>query len=123
CPSLSVQGWVKTLSDVQAQTFKPYQVQQFTICFDLYLEILQNMDVWVQKALGCDMVDWLLKNCCSACTYKLDREDKLIFEMLATCDGNDSLKQVLRKEQGCLTMTVLPREEELRDLTWAVTIA
>ncbi|KAJ7710742.1 hypothetical protein B0H17DRAFT_1190439 [Mycena rosella] len=100
CPNLSVQGWVKTLSDVQARAFKPYQVQQFTICFDLYLEILQNVDARVQKVLGRDAPDWRLKNCCPACTYKLDGEEKLIFEMLATCDGNDSLKRVLRKEQG-----------------------
>ncbi|KAJ7701088.1 hypothetical protein B0H17DRAFT_1157764 [Mycena rosella] len=100
CPNLSVQGWVKTLSDIQARAFKPYQVQQFTICFDLYLEILQNVDARVQKVLGRDAPDWRLKNCCPACTYKLDGEDKLIFEMLATCDGNDSLKRVLRKEQG-----------------------
>ncbi|KAJ7687762.1 hypothetical protein B0H17DRAFT_1136116 [Mycena rosella] len=100
CPNLSVQSWVKTLSDVQARAFKPYQVQQFTICFDLYLEMLQNVDAQVKKALGRDAPDWRVKNCCPACTYKLEGEDKLIFEMVATCDGNDSLKRVLRKEQG-----------------------
>ncbi|KAJ7655525.1 hypothetical protein B0H17DRAFT_1146362 [Mycena rosella] len=99
CPNLSVQSWVKTLSDVQARAFKPYQVQQFTICFDLYLEILQNVDAQVKKALDV-MARLAVKNCCPACTYKLEGEDKLIFEMLATCDGNDSLKRVLRKEQG-----------------------
>ncbi|KAJ7671708.1 hypothetical protein B0H17DRAFT_1162089 [Mycena rosella] len=98
-----------TLSDVQAQAFKPYQVQQFTICFDLYLEILQNMDAWVKKALGRDVPDWQVKNCCPACTYKLEGEDKLIFEMLATCDGNDSLKRVLRKEQGVFDDNGVPK--------------
>ncbi|KAJ7690095.1 hypothetical protein B0H17DRAFT_1160032 [Mycena rosella] len=52
CPNLSVQSWVKALSDVQARAFKPYQVQQFTICFDLYLEILRNVDARVKKALA-----------------------------------------------------------------------
>jgi hypothetical protein len=52
------------------------------------------------KALGRDTPDWHLKNGCPACTYKVEGEMKLIFEMLVTMDGNDSLKCVLMKEKG-----------------------
>ncbi|KAJ7204885.1 hypothetical protein B0H12DRAFT_1243562 [Mycena haematopus] len=68
--------------------------------FRLYLEILQNVELRVKKALGRDADDWRLKNGCPACTYKLEGEEKMIFEMLCACDGNDSLKRILRKDKG-----------------------
>lgn len=100
CPSLGIEAWIKTLSDVHGSAFKPYSCQQFTTCFDLYLEILQNVELRVKKALGRDADDWRLKNGCPACTYKLEGEEKMIFEMLCACDGNDSLKRILRKDKG-----------------------
>ncbi|KAK7022491.1 hypothetical protein R3P38DRAFT_2532722 [Favolaschia claudopus] len=54
----------------------------------------------VERILGRDSEYWRLKNCCPACTYKLEGEMKLIFEMLVTMDGNDSLKRVLTREKG-----------------------
>ncbi|KAJ7348547.1 hypothetical protein DFH08DRAFT_914340 [Mycena albidolilacea] len=100
CPALGVQAWIKTLADLHGMAFKPYSAQQFTICFDLYLEILDNAEKRVKTALGCDAPDWCLKNGCLACTYKLKVEDKLIFAMLLLMDGNDSLKRILRKDKG-----------------------
>jgi hypothetical protein len=100
CPHLGVQAWVKTLGDLHGLEFKPYSAQQFTTCFDVYLEILKNVDDRVNELLGRGAPDWRLKNCCPACTYKLEGEEKLIFEMLVTGDGNDSLKRVLMKEKG-----------------------
>ncbi|KAJ6459830.1 hypothetical protein DFH09DRAFT_1348807 [Mycena vulgaris] len=96
---IPVQSWMKTLADLHGLDFKPYTAQQFTVCFDVYLEILQNLDARVKKALGRNAAEYRLKNNCPACTYKLEGEAKLIFEMLMTSDGNDSLKRVLRKEQ------------------------
>ncbi|KAJ7440038.1 hypothetical protein FB451DRAFT_1059100 [Mycena latifolia] len=99
CPTLSIQSWVKTLCDLHGRAYVPYLSQQFNICYDLYLETLQAVDGRVAKALGRDAPDWRLKNCCPACTYKLEGEAKLIFSMLTTMDGNDSLKRVLRKDK------------------------
>ncbi|KAJ6595266.1 hypothetical protein DFH09DRAFT_1244552 [Mycena vulgaris] len=109
CPQLSVQSWMKTLADLHGLDFKPYTAQQFTVCFDVYLEILQNVDAHVKKALGRDAADYRLKNNCPACTYKLEGEAKLIFEMLVTSDGNSSLKRVLRKEQGVFDENGVPQ--------------
>ncbi|KAJ7491428.1 hypothetical protein B0H11DRAFT_1912051 [Mycena galericulata] len=97
CPTLTVHSWIKTLSDLHGIAFKPYSGQQFTTCFDVYLEILRTVDDRVKKALGRDAADWRLKNCCPGCTYKLDGEAKLIFEMLMTADGNNFLSRVLSK--------------------------
>ncbi|KAJ7835428.1 hypothetical protein B0H13DRAFT_2240085 [Mycena leptocephala] len=93
CPTLSIQPWLKTLADLHGMAFRPYSTQQFSTCFDVYLEILKNVDDRVKKALGRDAPDWRLKNGCPACTYKLEGEMKLIFEMLVTMDGNNSLKR------------------------------
>lgn len=49
-------------------------------------------------ALGRDS-SWRMKHACPACMYKLEGEDELIFDMLTTMDGNDSLKRVLRHEK------------------------
>ncbi|KAJ7351595.1 hypothetical protein DFH08DRAFT_957896 [Mycena albidolilacea] len=76
CPALGVQAWIKTLADLHGTAFKPYSTQRFTICFDLYLEILDNAE------------------------KRLKGEDKLIFAMLLLMDGNDSLKCILRKDKG-----------------------
>lgn len=45
---------------------------------------------------------WRMKHTCPACMYKLEGEDELIFDMLTTMDGNDSLKRVLRREKSTM---------------------
>ena len=47
-------------------------------------------------ALERDSLYWRLRHACPACTYKLHGEAELIFKMLVTMDGNDSLKRILR---------------------------
>ncbi|KAJ7782095.1 hypothetical protein B0H14DRAFT_3095744 [Mycena olivaceomarginata] len=100
CPTLSVQSWVKSLCDLHGRLYVPYLAQQFSICFDLYLETLANIDKRVVAELKRDAPDWHLKNCCPACTYKLEGEMKLIFSMLTAMDGNDSLKRDPRTEEA-----------------------
>jgi len=115
-PHLSIQPWVKTLCDIHGVSFnlvwllqslqlKNFQVQfkkhlsrQFSIAFDLYLQIRSRVDQRVQAALNRDSPDWRLRHACPACTYKLKDEAPLVFKMLYTIDGNDSLKRVLRRE-------------------------
>jgi hypothetical protein len=49
----------------------------------------------MQFALGRNSPDWRLRHACPACTYKLKNENSLLFSLLFTMDGNDSLKQIL----------------------------
>ncbi|KAF7353148.1 hypothetical protein MSAN_01502300 [Mycena sanguinolenta] len=88
--------------------YRPYLCQQFSVAYDLYLDLRRRTDERVMKALGRDST-WRLKHACPACTYKLEGEDALIFEMLTTMDGNDSLKRVLRREKA--TMAECEMEE------------
>ena len=91
-------GVVKALCDLHATAFRPYLSQQFTICYDLYLQICEEVKIRVKIALDHTSHDWRLRNACPACTYKLHDEGDLILEMLATMDGNNSLKRVLRRD-------------------------
>ncbi|KAJ7251888.1 hypothetical protein C8J57DRAFT_1437455 [Mycena rebaudengoi] len=98
-PTITIQSWVKTLSDLHGVAFKPYLSQQFSVCYDLYLDLRTRTETRVKKVLGRDAPDFRLRTTCPACTYKLEGEADLIFDMLVTMDGNDSLKRVLRKER------------------------
>ncbi|KAJ6457334.1 hypothetical protein C8R45DRAFT_1056376 [Mycena sanguinolenta] len=95
CPHLAIQGFVKSLCDIHGVAYHPYLCQQYSITYDLYLDIRRRTDEHVLHALSQDS-SWRLKHACPACMYKLDGEEALIFDMLTTMDGNDSLKQVLR---------------------------
>jgi len=54
----------------------------------------------VQCALSRNSPDWRLRHACPACTYKLKNEHHLLFALLFTIDGNDSLKRVLQRVLG-----------------------
>lgn len=98
CPHLSIQAFVKGLCDLHGRPFQPYLTAQFTICYDLFVEIRAMVREQVDIALGRDTPNWRLQNACSACTYKLKDEPPLVFDMLVTMDGNDSLKRFIRKD-------------------------
>ncbi|KAJ7789709.1 hypothetical protein B0H14DRAFT_3094867 [Mycena olivaceomarginata] len=89
CPQLAIQSFVP---------YRPYLCQQFSIAYDLYLNLRRRTDERVMQALGRDS-KWRLKHACPMCTYKLEGEDALIFDMLTCFDGNDSLKRVLRRDK------------------------
>lgn len=61
----------------------------------MYLAIRREVHCEVQTALHRDIDDYRLRNCCPACTYKLKDEESLVFDLLFTMDGGDSLKRVL----------------------------
>ncbi|KAJ7824184.1 hypothetical protein B0H14DRAFT_3088802 [Mycena olivaceomarginata] len=97
CPQLAIQSFVKTLCDLHGTPYLPYLRKQFSICYDLYLDLRRNSEKTVLKSLGCDSFSWRLKHACPACMYKLKGEAKLIYDILVAMDGNNSLKRVLRR--------------------------
>ncbi|KAG6903595.1 hypothetical protein DXG01_016580, partial [Tephrocybe rancida] len=72
--------------------FHQYLSQQFSFAFDLYLAIRTSVQSCVNTVLGRNLPKWHLKNACPTCTYKLEGKGDLIFKLLFTMDGNDSLK-------------------------------
>ncbi|KAG6849060.1 hypothetical protein C0991_012191, partial [Blastosporella zonata] len=93
-PHLTIEPFVKGLCDLHRIPFRQYIAQQFTIAFDVYIAIRSHVKSRVDIALGRNLPKWRLKNACPACTYKLKDEGDLIFKMLFTMDGNDSLKRL-----------------------------
>ncbi|KAI6006783.1 hypothetical protein EDD15DRAFT_2383819 [Pisolithus albus] len=69
-PHLSVQVFVKTISDLQGVQYRPYLACLFSIALDVYLQI------------------------------RLALEPDLKFKMLFVMDGNDSLKRISREAIG-----------------------
>ncbi|KAJ7369224.1 hypothetical protein DFH08DRAFT_677602, partial [Mycena albidolilacea] len=95
-PQLAIQPYVKSLCDLHGVPFRPYLSRQFSIACGVYLAIRRQTDERVMNVLGRDSNSHV-KHACPACMYKLKGEDQLIFDMLTTMDGNDSLKRVLRR--------------------------
>ncbi|KAF8054767.1 hypothetical protein FPV67DRAFT_1681827 [Lyophyllum atratum] len=98
CPHLAIQPFVKGLCDLHGVPFRPYLSQQFSITYDLYLDLRNRTRQSVLAELGRDEPLWRVRNSCPACTYTLVGEAALLFKILATFDGNDSLKRVLLRE-------------------------
>jgi len=97
CPHLAIQPFIKAICDIQSTPFWPYLSNQFSIALDLFISIRNRIDSRVQAVIGRDEPTWRLRHACPACTYKIEGEPDLIFKMLVTMDGNDSLKRVLRR--------------------------
>ncbi|KAM6490953.1 hypothetical protein JOM56_001313 [Amanita muscaria] len=96
CPHLAIQSFVKGLLDFHGLSYKQYYSTTFSTCYDVYLEILEQNRKTVMKELGRDAPLWRMRNACPACSYKLHGEKELIFNMLITMDGNNSLKRLRR---------------------------
>ncbi|KAJ7043626.1 hypothetical protein C8F04DRAFT_1251032 [Mycena alexandri] len=96
CPRLAIQTFVKSLCDLHGGPFRPYLSQQFSISFDLYLEIRRRTRYRVLATLGRLGKEWRLKHVCPCCTYELVDDPDMTFSMLATFDGNESLRRVVR---------------------------
>jgi hypothetical protein len=121
CPHISIRAFVKTICDLHCSPFKSYLSRQFSISFDLYLSIRTYVDEKVQQTLKRDSPDWRLRHACPSCTYVLEDEPNLKFNMLYTVDGNDSLKRIIRRETTVIAdsssnVPILGNSSELTDM-------
>lgn len=80
--------------------FRRYLSCQFSITFDLYLQLRTHVDSLVNAVIRRDSPDWCLQNACPCCTYELQNEPAMTFRLLYAMDGNDSLKRVSRRLIG-----------------------
>ncbi|TFK46595.1 hypothetical protein OE88DRAFT_1638090, partial [Heliocybe sulcata] len=93
CPRLSIQAEVRKLCHMHNVPYHRYLADQYSMAYDVYLEILHRVDIRVKKAMQHDSPDWRLKNACPACFYKLEDEPPLQFSFMCQMDGNNSLKR------------------------------
>ncbi|KAG1808365.1 uncharacterized protein BJ212DRAFT_1449024 [Suillus subaureus] len=87
-PHLSIQAFVKTISDLHGIEFHQHLSRQFLIAFNLYHQIRWTVASLIMESLQHDSPNWCLKHACPAC--------QLHFKMLYAMDGNNSLKRVLQ---------------------------
>ncbi|KIM63444.1 hypothetical protein SCLCIDRAFT_15580 [Scleroderma citrinum Foug A] len=59
CPRYSIQSFCKTLCYIHQVPYRAYLTTQLSAAYDIYLEILHNVDRQLKKALGRDMPDCL----------------------------------------------------------------
>lgn len=64
CPHLVIQSFVKGLCDLHGIPFCSYISQQFSICYDLYLLICEDVQQHVSVALQRDSPNWCLSHAC-----------------------------------------------------------
>ena len=100
CPHLAINSFVKGLCDLHGAPYRPYLRKQFSICYDNYLRL--HVEQRIQVALNRDDPGWRLRNACPTCTYKIEGEPPLVFNILVTMDGNDSLKRIQRRKPAPL---------------------
>ncbi|KAK0437492.1 hypothetical protein EV421DRAFT_1974032, partial [Armillaria borealis] len=74
-PWLSLQAFLQILCDLNNIPYQSYMHWQFTVCYDLYISILQQ-------------------NACLACTFVLHGESGKLVHPHYCIDGNNSLKRL-----------------------------
>ncbi|KAJ7086900.1 hypothetical protein B0H15DRAFT_950408 [Mycena belliarum] len=92
-PRFTIESLAKTLNYLHEVPRKAYLAEQLMGAYDAYLALLRALDARVQIALGRDE-QWIAKNICPPCFYKLQDEVKLKLSWLGCIDGNNSLKLV-----------------------------
>ncbi|KAG1877267.1 hypothetical protein F4604DRAFT_1880502 [Suillus subluteus] len=92
-PQLGVQPFVKTLCDLHEVNYHTGLHDQFSIAFDIYLDILRVVKKEIDSVLGCDSLNWRVLNACPCCHYKLEGEEPLIPAVLYAADGNNSARR------------------------------
>ncbi|KAG1889612.1 uncharacterized protein F5891DRAFT_1131821 [Suillus fuscotomentosus] len=85
-PHLSIQAFVKTVCDLHGVEFHRHLSRQFSIAFDLYLQIRRSVAALVAESLQRNSPDWRLKHACPTCTYELTDEEALTFRLLYSMD-------------------------------------
>ncbi|KAI0354456.1 hypothetical protein OH77DRAFT_1456513 [Trametes cingulata] len=94
CPRLSVQAFCRGLCGIHQVLFRTIFAEQFSIAFDVYLDILHGVDTRVSAVLSRDTAEWRMLNACAPCLYRLEDEPPLEHDLLVAIDGNSSLKLV-----------------------------
>ncbi|OSD06286.1 hypothetical protein PYCCODRAFT_1442536 [Trametes coccinea BRFM310] len=93
-PRLSIQAQVRALCHLHRSLFVTTLVDQFSMVFYMYLDILHHVDLAVNVALHHDTPDWQVLNRCPPCMNKLENQAVLSPSMLVMMVGNQSLKLI-----------------------------
>ncbi|THU91076.1 hypothetical protein K435DRAFT_674823, partial [Dendrothele bispora CBS 962.96] len=96
CPRVAAQAFVKALCDIRGVPYEPHWAQQFSVAYDVYVAILQQVRTLVRKGLHRDSIDWRILNNCPSCQTRVIGEKSLPVRMMVAIDRNNSLKRIAR---------------------------
>ncbi|KAF8452808.1 hypothetical protein L210DRAFT_3320488, partial [Boletus edulis BED1] len=92
CPRFSIHAQCKMLCHLHNVPYRPYLFTQLSIAYDIYLDVIHQIEQQIQISLQSEGQEWRLRNECPACFYRLDDEPPLTLDWLISIDGNNSLK-------------------------------
>ncbi len=93
-PRLSVQAFSMALGDLDMQAARPHLAEQLSVCYDVFISLVDGLNARVNTALGRDSPNWRLANACPPCLYAVENEPMQEISQLLTWDGNNSLSRV-----------------------------
>ncbi|KAI9574341.1 hypothetical protein HD554DRAFT_2034472 [Boletus coccyginus] len=107
CPRFSIQAQCKALCHLHNVLYRPYLSTIFSNAYDVYLELLHQVEQCISAFMQHDSQDWHLRNECPACFYCLEDEPQLSKEDV------DKFKYEVKS-----TMTVHCDTTECHDDDW-----
>ncbi|KAF8887918.1 hypothetical protein CPB85DRAFT_1441633 [Mucidula mucida] len=90
-PCLLVQAFSTALCDMDLQPSRRHFKKQLTICYDIFISLVEGLEKRVKRALNRDSPDWRLANACASCLYVVQNEPLQDTLLLLTGDGNNSI--------------------------------
>ncbi|KAH9939342.1 uncharacterized protein BXZ73DRAFT_43852 [Epithele typhae] len=95
--SFSTEAFAKLICYKYYMVYRRHYRTALADAFDIYLEVLDDVDAEIQQRLGRGDPNWRPRFGCPPCGYKLEGEAPLRFERMGSMDANNSLKRLLRK--------------------------
>ncbi|KAG1773753.1 hypothetical protein EV702DRAFT_921350, partial [Suillus placidus] len=92
--SFSIQAFTKVLCTLHNVTYFQQLREQFSIAFDVYLNILRCVCLRIDQSLDRDHENWPMSGACPCCTFEQPNEPILIPRCLHCMDGNFSAKRL-----------------------------
>lgn len=92
-PNVSVQAFVQSMCIAQRRNSTTSLVEKFTEAFDVYLSLVDNLELQLQTHLGRASPKWRLEHFCPACTESVPGEEKLKYQFAYSLDGGSSAKR------------------------------
>ncbi|KAH9929957.1 uncharacterized protein BXZ73DRAFT_47845 [Epithele typhae] len=96
-PSFSTEAFAKLVCYKYYMVYRRHYRTALADAFDIYLEVLDDVDAEIQELLGRGDPNWRPRFGCPPCGYKLEGEVPLRFDRTGSMDANNSLKRLLRK--------------------------
>ncbi|KAF8229078.1 hypothetical protein L208DRAFT_1288390, partial [Tricholoma matsutake] len=91
--NFSIQAFIKVLCAIHNSTYTHTLRMQFSVTFDVYLDILWRVQALVNAAWEHGQ-GWRIQNACLPCGFKVPGELELVPDRLHAMDGNNFMKQV-----------------------------